>query len=153
MFFSPFSIAITSLGEERFSYVCSSCTCLVLSVSLFSWYLGRAAACDCGTPWTFLLPPPPRLFFFFFFFFFFQITISSNEQAFMPIWQKTRSNSIEINIEDHDGTAYLKPTETKASSIFKWCKDLKSRNKRQHSSLHSPKQGYLRHVIKCICTE
>ena len=21
-----------------------------------SWCLGRAAACDCGTPWTFLLP-------------------------------------------------------------------------------------------------
>ena len=64
VFFSPFSIAITSLGEERAN----------LSVSLFffvrlfdlrlfgfvcflfllvSW---RAAACDCGTPWTFLLP-------------------------------------------------------------------------------------------------
>ena len=28
----------------------------VLSVSSFSWCLGRAAACDCGTPWTFLLP-------------------------------------------------------------------------------------------------
>ena len=23
---------------------------------LFSWGLGRAAVCDCGTPWTFLLP-------------------------------------------------------------------------------------------------
>ena len=32
---------------------------------LFSWCLGRAAFCDCGTPWTFLL-----VFFFFFFFFF-----------------------------------------------------------------------------------
>ena len=21
-----------------------------------TWYLGRAAVCDCGTPWTFLLP-------------------------------------------------------------------------------------------------
>ena len=28
-----------------------------------SWGLGRAAVCDCGTPWTFLLP----VFFFFFF--------------------------------------------------------------------------------------
>ena len=27
-----------------------------LSVSSFSWCLGRAAVCDCGTPWTFLLP-------------------------------------------------------------------------------------------------
>ena len=60
-FFSPFSIAITSLGEERanlsvFSYICSICTCLVLSVSSSYWCLGRAAVCDCGTPWTFLLP-------------------------------------------------------------------------------------------------
>ena len=60
VFFSPFSIAITSLGEERanlsaFLYVCSICACLDLSVSLSSWCLGRAAVCDCGTPWTFLL--------------------------------------------------------------------------------------------------
>ena len=60
--FSPFSIAITSLGEERanlsaFSYIYSSvCACLDLSVSSSSWGLGRAAVCDCGTPWTFLLP-------------------------------------------------------------------------------------------------
>ena len=25
-------------------------------VFLFSWCLGSAAACDCGTPWTFILP-------------------------------------------------------------------------------------------------
>ena len=61
VFFSPFSIAITPLGEERanlsaFWYVCSICVCLVLSVSSSSSYLGWAAACDCGTPWTFLLP-------------------------------------------------------------------------------------------------
>ena len=61
VFFSPFSIAITSLREERanlkcFSYVCSVCACLDLSVSSSSWGLGRAAVCDCGTPWTFLLP-------------------------------------------------------------------------------------------------
>ena len=42
VFFSSFSIAITSLGEERanlrcFSYVCSICACLVLSVSSSSW--------------------------------------------------------------------------------------------------------------------
>ena len=59
--FSPFSIAITSLREERatlsaFSYVCSDCACLDLSVSSSSYGLGRAAVCDCGTPWTFLLP-------------------------------------------------------------------------------------------------
>ena len=27
-----------------------------MSVSFSSWGLGRAAVCDCGTPWTFLLP-------------------------------------------------------------------------------------------------
>ena len=30
--------------------------CLDLSDSSSSWGLGRAAVCDCGTPWTFLLP-------------------------------------------------------------------------------------------------
>ena len=39
-----------------FLYVCSICACLDLSVSSSSWGLGRAAVCDCGTPWTFLLP-------------------------------------------------------------------------------------------------
>ena len=38
------------------SYVCSICACLDLSVSSSSWGLGRAVVCDCGTPWTFLLP-------------------------------------------------------------------------------------------------
>ena len=28
----------------------------VLHVSSSSWCLGRAAVCDCGTPWTLLLP-------------------------------------------------------------------------------------------------
>ena len=39
-----------------FSYVRSICACLDLSVSSSSWCLGRTAVCDCGTPWTFLLP-------------------------------------------------------------------------------------------------
>ena len=61
MFFSPFSIAITSLGEERanlsaFRTFVRACACLDLSVSSSSWGLGRAAVCDFGTPWTFLLP-------------------------------------------------------------------------------------------------
>ena len=30
-------------------------SCRARSVSSSSWGLGRAAACDCGTPWTFLL--------------------------------------------------------------------------------------------------
>ena len=59
--FSPLSIAITSLVEERanlssFTYFCSGCACLDLSVSSSSWGLGKAAVCDCDTPWTFLLP-------------------------------------------------------------------------------------------------
>ena len=58
--FSPFSIANTSLGEERanLSAFCAFvrfCVCLDLSVSSSSWCLGRAAVCDCGTPLTFLL--------------------------------------------------------------------------------------------------
>ena len=32
------------------------CDCLDLSISSSSWCLGNAAVCDCGTPWTFLLP-------------------------------------------------------------------------------------------------
>ena len=54
--FSPFSIAITSLGEERANLSAFSLPCLNLSVSPSSWGLGRAVVCDCGTPWTFLLP-------------------------------------------------------------------------------------------------
>ena len=65
VFFSPFSIAITSLVEERanlsaFRTFVKKCACLDLSVSSISWGLGRAAVCDCCTPWTFFLP----LFFF-----------------------------------------------------------------------------------------
>ena len=48
------------LGERElilgFSYVCSVFACLDLSLSSSSLGLGRAAVCDCGTPWTFLLP-------------------------------------------------------------------------------------------------
>ena len=54
--FSPLSIGLTSLGEERANLSGSICACLVLSDYISSWCLGRAAACDCGTPWTFLLP-------------------------------------------------------------------------------------------------
>ena len=61
VFFSPFSIAITSLGEERANlgafrsfvrfvlvWICRFCAS--------SWGLGGAAVCGCGTPWAFLLP-------------------------------------------------------------------------------------------------
>ena len=61
VFFSPFGVAVASLWEEgaglgafrafvRFVLVWG------LSVSSSSWCLGRAVVCDCGTPWTFLLP-------------------------------------------------------------------------------------------------
>ena len=36
--------------------VAACCCLLLLVVSSSSWGLGRAAVCDCGTPWTFLLP-------------------------------------------------------------------------------------------------
>ena len=72
VFFSPFSIAITSLGEERANLSAFRTFVRLVLVwtagFLFSWGLGRAAFCDCGIPWTFLLP----FFFFFFFFFFFK---------------------------------------------------------------------------------
>ena len=45
--------------------------CFVLSISSSSWCLGRAAACNYGTPWTFLLP-----FFFICGVFFFVIVCS-----------------------------------------------------------------------------
>ena len=52
-------LRLPRLGKREliyFSYVCSICACLDLSVSSSSWSLGRAVVCDCGTPWTFLLP-------------------------------------------------------------------------------------------------
>ena len=56
-FFSPFSIAITSLGEERANLGAFR----MFDLSLFGFIcfllgLGRAVACDYGTPWTFLFP-------------------------------------------------------------------------------------------------
>ena len=66
VFFSPFSIAIISFGEERadlsafrtfvrFALVWFCLFSLPLGVleGLFLWV---SAVCDCGTPWTFLLP-------------------------------------------------------------------------------------------------
>ena len=41
---------------SQVSYACSICARLDLSISSSSWGLGRAAVCDCVTPWTFLLP-------------------------------------------------------------------------------------------------
>ena len=46
-------LRLPRLGKRElmcFSYVCSVCACLDLSVSSSSWGLGRAAVCDCGTP-------------------------------------------------------------------------------------------------------
>ena len=50
--FSPFSIVITSLGQEtaNLSAFVQFVLFLVSSVSSFSSCLGWAAACDCGTP-------------------------------------------------------------------------------------------------------
>ena len=62
LFFSViFSIVITSLGEERAglcaspAFVCLFCTRQFVFFFSYSWFQGLAAACDCGTPWTFLL--------------------------------------------------------------------------------------------------
>ena len=61
VFFSPFSIAITWLGEERANLSAFRTFVRFVPVWIcrfysFSWGMGRAAAFDCGTPWTFLLP-------------------------------------------------------------------------------------------------
>ena len=53
--FSPFSIVITLLGEERVAFVCLFCNCSFLSFISSSWCQGLTAAGSRGTPWTFLL--------------------------------------------------------------------------------------------------
>ena len=61
VFFSPFSIAIPSPGQERASlsafrtFVRFVLVCVLecVSVSSCSWCLGRTAVCDCGSSWTF----------------------------------------------------------------------------------------------------
>ena len=60
-FFSPFSIASTSLGKERanlsaFRTFVRFVLVWICRFPLPLRGLGRAAVCDCGTPWTFLLP-------------------------------------------------------------------------------------------------
>ena len=66
VFFSPFSIAITSLGKERvnLSAFRSFVRFALVWICRFPLprVLGRAAVCDCGTPWTFLLPFSPLIF-------------------------------------------------------------------------------------------
>ena len=52
----------TAVPAWCFSCVCSICACFGLSVSSSSSCLVRAAVCDCGTPWTVLLPLPPFLY-------------------------------------------------------------------------------------------
>ena len=61
--FSPFSIAITSLGEERanLSAFRTFVRFVLVWICRFLHPLGvweglRFAVCDCGSPWTFLLP-------------------------------------------------------------------------------------------------
>ena len=74
VFFSPFSIVITSLGEERanLSAFCTFVRFVLVKICRFPLPLGvweglrfvivalpglfSYLFCDCGTPWTFLLP-------------------------------------------------------------------------------------------------
>ena len=59
------ALRLLRLGKRELILVlfvlCSICACLVFSVSSSSLCLGWAAACDCGTPWTFLLPFIPNV--------------------------------------------------------------------------------------------
>ena len=64
-FFLCFSVHLAlrlpRLGKRELILVFFVHLCLLdFSVSSSSWCLGRAEVCNCGTPWTFLLP-----FFFF----------------------------------------------------------------------------------------
>ena len=59
VFFSPLSIAIPSTGEER-ATLSAFCTFVRFVLVWFCWFLfllvsGKAAVCNCDTPWTFLL--------------------------------------------------------------------------------------------------
>ena len=45
---------ITTLGEERANLSAFRTFVRFVLVSSSSWGLGRAAVCDCGTPWTFV---------------------------------------------------------------------------------------------------
>ena len=61
VFFSPFSIAITSLGEERanLSAFCTFVRFVLVLICRFPLPLGgleMAAVYDCDSIWTFLLP-------------------------------------------------------------------------------------------------
>ena len=54
--FSPFNIAITSLGEERanLSAFCTFVRFMLVWICRFPLPLGRAAVCDCGTPCSYI---------------------------------------------------------------------------------------------------
>ena len=59
VFFTPFSIAITSLGEKRANLTAFRTffdLCLFGFIGFLFRCLEKAAVCDCGTHWTFLLP-------------------------------------------------------------------------------------------------
>ena len=54
VFFSPVSIAIISLGEERANLSGFRTFVRFVFVWICRFPLGRSAVRDCGTPWTFL---------------------------------------------------------------------------------------------------
>ena len=50
------ALRLPRLGKRELILVLFDLRLFGLSVFSSSWCLGRAAVCDCGTPWTFLLP-------------------------------------------------------------------------------------------------
>ena len=60
VFFSPFSIVITSLGAERANLSAFRTFVRFVLVWIFRFPLPlgvwEGLVCDCATPWTFLLP-------------------------------------------------------------------------------------------------
>ena len=94
-----------------------------------SWYLGRAAVCDCGTPWTFLIP----------FFFQSQNFIYLNEfHIFFQTAKKVREKSRECH--NHKPQPFPDPKRKRKPTNLNKQKPNKRTKSTKISSLF-PKQG------------
>ena len=116
-FFGPFGVATASLGEGAgawswswcFSCVCSVCACLGLSVSSSSWGLGRAAVCDCGIPWTFLLPFSKIIYE--------RVLFYSNNLDLLPTKPKLSFRYLKQGIQEFHRKYVLAPADKAANNV------------------------------------
>ena len=114
VFFSPFSVAITSLGEERanlsaFRTFVRFLPSLDLSVSSSSLGLGRAAICDCGTL-TFFFSFKIKRFLLLFFFFFFCLTGIQQGVDGKSVWTATKEECAGTNVDADDHKIHRRQT-------------------------------------------